>query len=459
MVAGEIATPIDVMVLGGGPGGYTAAARLVELGFSVVLVERGDLGGVCLNEGCIPSKALISVAHDTQRAYERAGVRLPVDWPGTQQWKAKVVSQLVGGVSQLLNRVTVVHGTGRLLDNDRVAVEAEDHVEHYRYQHCILATGSRPTTMTTLPVDADASLVVDSTGALAFESVPERLVVVGGGYIGTELGMAYARLGSTVHIVEAADHILAGFDADLVKVVETRARELGITIHVNATVAEVSPGHDGVVLVDGTVLRADKVLVSVGRVPNTDDLQLEDAGLSAGPRGLIAVDSQCRTANPKIFAIGDITIGPALAHKASAQARVAAEAIAGQASGFDQLVPLVAFTDPELASVGLGEVEARTVGHDVVVGKARFAHSGRALTLGETSGLVKVVADRSTGVIVGVHIAGPGASELIGEATLMLEMGARIDDVAATIHPHPTLSESLHDAVLAARRAIERKPT
>ena len=459
MVAGEIATPIDVIVLGGGPGGYTAAARLVELGFSVVLVERGDLGGVCLNVGCIPSKALITVAHDTQRSFERTGGRLPLDWPGTQRWKANVVRQLVDGVGQLLNRVTVVHGTGRLLDNDRVAVEAEDHVEHYRYQHCILATGSRPTPVTQLAVDADGGLVVDSTGALAFESVPARLVVVGGGYIGMELGMAYARLGSTAHILEAASHILAGFETELVKVVETRARELGITIHVNTTAVQISTGRDAVVLADGTVLRADKILVSVGRVPNTEDLQLEDAGLSTGPSGLIAVDSQCRTANPKVFAIGDITTGPALAHKASAQARVAAEAIAGQASGFDQLVPLVAFTDPELASVGLGEVEARAAGHNVVVGKARFAHSGRALTLGETGGLVKVVADRSTGVIVGVHIAGPSASDLIGEATLMLEMGARLDDVVATIHPHPTLSESLHDAVLAARRAIERKPT
>ena len=454
MVAGEIPSKVQVVVIGGGPGGYTAAARAAALGKDVVLIERGALGGVCLNVGCIPSKALITVGHDVQRAARRFGAdRVPaLDWPGVQQWKDSVVAQLVGGVGQTLAKVRVVAGTGRLLDGNRIAVETADHAEHFTFEHCVLATGSRPITLTNLPVDGKR--IVDSTGALALAAIPSSLAVVGGGYIGMELGMAYAALGSRVAVIEALDAVLAGFDPELVKAVLARCGELAITI-VTGTAAQSLDGDD-LVLADGTRHPAEVVLVAVGRRANTDDLQLEDAGIRTRADGLLDVDSQGRTSNRSVFAIGDVTPGPALAHKATAQAIVAAEAICGLPSGFDQVVPLVAFTDPELASVGLTDEDAKASGHRVVVGRARFAHSGRALTLGEPMGLVKVVADADSGIVLGVHIAGAGASDLISEAALAVEMAARVEDVAATVHPHPTLAESVGEAAQAAARARAR---
>ena len=458
MVAGEIPTKVQVIVIGGGPGGYAAAARAAALGKDVVLIEQGALGGVCLNVGCIPSKALITVGHDLQRAKRRFGASanaLALDWPGVQAWKDSVVAQLVGGVRQTLSKVRIVQGTGRLLDGNRIAVETPDHAEHFTFEHCILATGSRPVVLENFPIDG--TRIVDSTGALALAQVPQFLAVIGGGYIGMELGMAYATLGSRVTVVEAADAVLAGFDAELVKPVVARCAELGITI-VTGAAAKALDGDD-LVLADGTRHRADVVLVAVGRRPNTDDLQLEDAGLRTRADGLLDIDDQCRTANRSVFAIGDITPGPALAHKATAQAIVAAEAICGLPSGFDQVVPLVAFTDPELAAVGLTEAEAKAAGHSVVVGRSRFAHSGRALTLEEPAGLVKVVADAASGIVLGVHIAGAGASDLISEAALAVETAARVEDIAATIHPHPTLAESIGEAAQAAARARTRRST
>ena len=460
MVVGEIARPVDVLVIGGGPGGYTAAARAAELGKEVVLIEDGQLGGVCLNVGCIPSKALITAAeqHHRAQAFAARGIPAgdgPVDLAATQTWKREVVDQLVGGVSAMLGKVEVIDGFARLLDDRRVSVESGDQVSHFQFDACILATGSRPIVLPGLPLDGER--VVDSTGALAFEEVPDSLAVVGGGYIGLELGTAYAKMGSAVTIVEALDRIGAGFDPELVKVVADRLEELGVTVRTGAKALGYADGALTIATADGEeALTADRVLVAVGRVPNTAELQLDNAGIEPGPDGRIAVDERQRTSSRRIYAIGDLVAGPALAHKASAEGRVAAEVIAGLPSASDATVPLIAFTDPEMAAVGLTEEEAREAGHEVVVGRARFAASGRALTLGATAGFVKLVVDAEDEVLLGVHVVGPDASDLISEGAIAVECALRLDDLAGTIHPHPTLGESMHDAALAARRRLDR---
>jgi dihydrolipoamide dehydrogenase len=438
VVAGEIPRPVDVLVIGGGPGGYTAAVRAAELKRDVVLVERAALGGVCLNVGCIPSKALITVAHDLVRS-RRPGLvgDVVADLPAIQAWKQKVVERQVAGVEQLLAKVEVLGGTARFVDRRRVAVEDDEQVSHLRFDHAIVATGSRPVELPGLSFDGER--VLDSTAALALTELPERLAVVGGGYIGLELGTAFAKLGSDVVVIEALDRLLTGFDRELVKVVERRLAELGVRVVLSTPASPDLP----------EIQEADRVLVAVGRRPNTDDLQLEDAGLATTANGLLDVDEQRRTANGAVFAIGDVVAGPALAHKAAEEGRVAAEVIAGWPSALDQVVPLIAFTDPEVASVGAVETDVS----GAVVGRARFAPNGRAMTLGETEGLVKVVADPQ-GTVIGVHIAGPSASDLIAEGVLAVETAAHVDDLARSIHPHPTLAEAYADAARAARRRL-----
>jgi dihydrolipoamide dehydrogenase len=474
VVVGEVARPVDVLVIGGGPGGYTAAARAAELGREVVLVERDRLGGVCLNVGCIPSKALITAAHEVSRnrfrpvwlgesdaaprpgPVGRSGGTGTVDFGQVRAWQDEVVTRLVNGVRQHLARVEVVAGEARFLDSRRVAVESGDQVSHFRFDHAIIATGTRPITLPGLPVDGVR--VLDSTGALALTEVPASLAVVGGGYIGLELGSAYATLGAKVSIVEATGRLLGGFDPDLVAEVERGLAERGVRVLRDAKADGVEG--DGLRVVDRTgarVLPAERILVAVGRRPNTDDLQLAEAGLTTTPDGRIPVDAQRRTAVPHIFAIGDVTDGPALAHKAYEEGRVAAEVIAGRPSAFDQVVPLIAFTDPELASVGLTQAEAKEQGLDVVVGKASFATSGRALTLDEPRGLVKVVVEAESGVVRGVQIAGPGASDLIGAGAFAVETASRAEDLARTVLPHPTLVESLGGAARAAERRRDRR--
>lgn len=459
MVVGEVARPVQTLVIGGGPGGYTAAARAAELGQEVVLVEAGALGGVCLNVGCIPSKALITAARDVERmtAASQWGISAQpvVDFAVTQAWKQGIVDDLTGGVRRLLSGVEIATGFARFLDPQRVAVESDEGVAHFRFDSAILAPGSRPVTLPDLPIDGQR--VLDSTGALALTAVPASLAVVGGGYIGVELGIAYAKLGARVTIVEALDRLLPGFDPDLVREVERSAERLGIAVRTRTQAVKVDD--DGLVVQSEQAtghVPAERVLVAVGRRPNTDDLQLEQAGLTPTATGHLEVDEQRRTAVPHLYAIGDITPGPALAHKAMAEGRVAAEVIAGRPAAFDQVVPLIAFADPELASVGLTEAEAREEGYEVVVGRASFRANGRAATLNERRGLVKLVADADTQTILGLHLAGPDASDLIGEATLAVETAARLDDLAATVHPHPTLSEPLADAATAALTRLER---
>jgi dihydrolipoamide dehydrogenase len=461
MVVGEIARPVEVLVVGGGPGGYTAAARAAELGKEVVLVEADRLGGVCLNVGCIPSKALIHVADERHRLRDASARGLLVDDRGvdlavTQKWKDGVVDTLVAGVESLLRRVEVVTGDARLLDGRRAAVESGEQVAHFQFDHCILATGTEAATLPELPIDDD--WVIDSTGALSLTAVPDTMIVVGGGYIGLELGTAYAKLGSRVTVVEALDRIGAGFDADLVRPVIEELEKLGVAVRTSTRVVGAGERTVRLESPDGaTQLAADIVLVAVGRRPRSGELQLERAGIDTDDFGRIPVDERCRTASRRIFAIGDLTPGPALAHRAMEQGRVAAEVIAGLPSAFDQKVPAVAFTDPELAQVGMTESEATAAGYEVVVGRARFAAVGRAHTIDRTGGLVKLVADRASQAVLGVGIAGPDASELIGECVLAVETASRLQDLARCIHPHPTLSEALADAALAAQGAASAR--
>lgn len=472
MVVGEIATHADLVVIGGGPGGYVAALRAAELGRDVVLVERGGmeggLGGACLHVGCIPSKGLIELAETRERigAMGAAGLRveaLTVDLGAFQSWKDALVGRLRDGVEGLLERagVRVVEGTARFSGPDRVVVELNAGVaEFIEFEHAIVATGSRPTELPGLKPDGER--VITSTGALALDRLPDRLTIIGAGYVGLELGMAFAKLGTKVRVVEALDRILESFDGALTVPVLRRASEIGIELHTGTQAIGLTEEGLQVEGPDGSVvLGADHVVVAVGRTPNTEELRLDAAGITVSDGGMIDVDER-RFASERIAAIGDVTTGPALAHKASAEGVVAAEATCGMPSAFDPMaVPVIAFTDPELASTGMTESEAREAGLDVAVGTAALAGNGRAATIGATRGFAQVVVDRGTDRVVGAHVAAPHASELIAAGTLAVEMIASPVDLVRTIHPHPTLSEIIHAAAstVAAAAAEHPQPT
>jgi len=451
MVVGEVSTSSQVLVIGGGPGGYAAALRAARLGRQVTLVERDAIGGTCLNVGCIPSKVLIHAAElaHLPTTTEGTGVQLraSVDLPAVQDHLREVVSGLTGGVSSLLATagVTVVTGTARFSRPNRAAIAMGDRVEHIEFEEVILATGSRPIELDALPLGDER--VVNSTGALfSFATVPAHLVVVGGGYIGIELGTAWAKLGAQVTIVEADETILPGMDRRLARVVARRLPELGIEVLTGTTATGLDD--DGVVVTtpDGPrSLPATNVVVSVGRRPNTDDLGLDKVGVRVDQRGLIPVDPSRRAAR-HVLAIGDITDGPALAHKATAEAEVAARTAAGLDAQFDPAaIPAVVFSDPEIATVGLTADQATAAGAEVQRFVFPLSASSRARTIGATGGHVELVAD-AAGTVLGAQIAGPHVSELIGELTLAIEMAVTAEELAATIHPHPTMSEGVLEA-------------
>ncbi|MEM8922100.1 MAG: dihydrolipoyl dehydrogenase [Actinomycetota bacterium] len=441
MVVGELSERVDVAVIGGGPGGYTAALALAADDHKVALIERDDLGGVCLNIGCIPSKALIHQADlaALPRTSAESGVTVEVsiDAVAMARHRDAVVADLTGGVAGLLKRagVDVLTGSARFARADRLVVEQEGGVMHLEFGRCVIATGSRPTVLGGLePGRHDDVTVLDSTGALALEEVPERLVVIGGGYIGLELGIAWAKLGSVVTIVEADERLLPAMEPSLGRAVDRRCRQLGIDVRTAARVEGIRGG--AAVLGDGTELAASHVIVAVGRRPNTDGLNLAAAGIEPDDHGRIPVAAN-RSAGGRLWAIGDVTDGPALAHKATAEARVVADAIAGRPAAFDPaVIPEVVFTDPEVASVGAHTGARRT--------RVPFTANGRAKTLGDATGFVQLVAD-DEGTLIGAQLAGPGVSELVAELALAIETAATLTDVAATIHPHPTLSELIGD--------------
>ena len=456
MVVGDFPIEIDTLVVGAGPGGYVAAIRAAQTGQKVTVVERGALGGVCLNVGCIPSKALISVGHRFEQAKhsDDMGVvasEVKLDWAKAQAFKDSVVSKLVGGVEGLLkgNKVDIVKGEAYFVDANTVRVIDGDKAQTYTFKNAILATGSRPVE---IPTFKFTERVINSTGALSLPEVPEKLVVIGGGYIGTELGSAYANLGSQVTIIEGGKDILAGFEKQMTQVVKKGLKKKGVEVVVGASAKGVEENENGVVVTyeaggEEKTVEANYVLVTVGRRPNTDEMGLEEMGIKFAERGLLEVDKQCRTSVPNIYAIGDIVAGPQLAHKASYEGKVAAEAIAGEKSIVDYLaIPAVCFTDPELATVGYSEDQAKAEGIEVKAAKFPFAANGRALALNQTEGFVKLVARKEDGLLIGAQIVGAGASDMIAEMGLAIEGGMTAEDVALTIHAHPTLGEITMEA-------------
>jgi dihydrolipoamide dehydrogenase len=455
MVMGDLVREVDVVVIGGGPGGYSAAFRCADLGLDTLVVDaERRLGGACLHEGCIPSKALLHVASligEAARARELGlefgAPRVALD--ALRRWKSeRVVGRLARGLASVAKKkgVEVVGGRAVFEGSRTLRVEGEA-PQKIRFAHAIVATGARPIPLPGLAIDGDR--LMDSTAALDLADVPARLLVVGGGYIGLELGQVYAALGSRVTLVEMTDGLLPGVDRDLVQPLARRCETLFASIRLSTKVTEVREVGDHVEarLGDGGVETFDRVLVAVGRRAQTDSLGLETTQARPDAHGVIGVDERGRTADPHLHAVGDVTGEPMLAHRAMRQGKVVAEAIAGRAAAFDNVVvPAVVFTDPEVAWCGVTEQEASREGRRVRVARFPWGASGRAATLGRADGLTKLTVDADSGRVVGVGIVGPGAGELIGEGTLAVEAALRAEDVAATIHAHPTLSETLMEA-------------
>ncbi len=457
MVMGDLPREADVVVIGGGPGGYAAAFHAADLGLNTVLVDTREApGGVCLYVGCIPSKALLHAAEIVSEAKHAAefGIRFDspeIDLDKHRSWKDGVVAKLTGGLAQIakLRGVEFVRGRARFEDSQTIRVEGEASAA-IRFRHAILATGSRPSRIPGIEIDSPRLL--DSSSGLALEDVPKRLLVIGGGYIGLEMGTVYAALGSQVTVVEMLDGLLPGADRDLVRPLHKRLESVFEAIHLETKVVSMKETKKGIeVQLEGKAeekkQQFDRVLVAVGRRPNSEDLGLENTAVELGERGFVRIDQQCRSTDPKIYAIGDVAGEPMLAHKASREGKVAAEAIAGKPAAFDNLaIPAVVFTDPEVAWCGLTETEAKEQGVEVTVSRFPWAASGRAMTLGRTEGMTKILFDPETERVLGVGIVGPGAGELINEGVLAVEMAAVAEDLAATIHAHPTLSETLMES-------------
>ena len=456
MVMGELVDEVDVAVVGGGPGGYSAAFRCAELGLETVVIDAdGRLGGACLFEGCIPSKALLHVAAVVSEA-ERArewGVdfgepRISLDQ--LRKWKQeRVVGKLARGLASVAKGkgVTVIGGRAVFEDSTTLRIEGES-LQKVRFKHAIVATGSAPAPLPGIELRSDR--VMDSTAALELPDIPERLLVIGGGYIGLELGTVYATLDSRVTLVEMTEGLLPGVDRDLVQPLQRRVEKLFAAVHLGTKVTALreAGGHVEATLEGQGAETFDRVLVAVGRRARSRGLGLEATGARLTERGaFVQIDERCRTHDPHLYAVGDVTGEPMLAHRAMRQGKVAAAALAGQPAAFDNVaVPAVVFTDPEIAWCGLSEAQAKSQGMETKVAKFQWAASGRAATIGRADGLTKLVADAASGRVVGVGIVGPGAGELIAEATLAVETAALVEDLAATIHAHPTLSESLMEA-------------
>ena len=444
----------DVVVLGAGPGGYTAAFRAADLGLRTILIERyPDLGGVCLNVGCIPSKALLHVAKVISEVEELKqhgidlGARRPDPGPA-RQWAESVINKLTGGLKFMAKqrKVEVLRGYGRFASANSISLEQADASRAISFKHAIIAAGSRPATLPFLP---DDPRIMDSTGALRLDTIPERLLVIGGGIIGLEMAAVYAALGARITIVEMAGALIPGCDQDIVQPLHKRIKKRYENIFLNTGVSGVKAGKGGLgVSFEGKGApaedRFDALLVAVGRRPNGGRIGAETAGVRVDERGFIPVDEQQRTNVPHILAIGDIAGQPMLAHKASHEAKLAAEVIAGHKASFDdRVIPSVAYTDPEVAWVGLSETEAREQGIEYGQGVVPWAASGRSLALGRDEGVTKILFDKTSKRILGAAIAGPNAGDLIAECALAIEMGADAEDIGLTIHPHPTLSETV----------------
>ncbi len=458
MVMGEETLETQVAVIGGGPGGYAAAFRAADLGLDVVLIEEGErLGGTCLLRGCIPSKALLETGALIQRAKEAQSHGITFGTPKInldqlRGWKDSVVDRLVSGLGTLAKHreIEVIHGRATFTSSTSVRLEGAD-IRYVKFRHAILATGSRPAELKGFPIHP-GSRIMDSTGALDLVDIPEKLLVIGAGYIGMELGSVYASLGSKVTLVEMLDSILPGVDPELSRPLMKSVQKLFEAVYLKTKVASMEENGDKVdVTFEGEVPELqqsfDRVLISIGRHPNSDQIGLENTSVQLDERGFVIVDEQRRTTDSKIFAVGDVAGNPMLAHKATAEGKVAAEVIAGQPVAYDvSVIPAIVYTDPEIAWCGLTESEAKQKGLDVEVSRLPWRASGRALTLNAPDGLTKLIFDRKTQRLLGVGLVGRGAENLIAEGALAVEMGTVAHDLALTVHPHPTLSETLSEA-------------
>jgi dihydrolipoamide dehydrogenase len=470
-----MARSYDTVVVGGGPGGYVAAIKLGQLGVKAAVIERESrLGGVCLNWGCIPSKALIHVAHTVSHlaegeAFGVTATGVDVDIDKTRAWKDDVVGKLTGGVRQLVKAAgtEIIEGEATFRSKSSLEVKTKNgKAEEIRFERCIIAAGARPIEIPGFAYDGER--VWSAKQAVDLPVIPKRLVVIGGGIIGLELGTVYAKLGTEVTVVEMLDDVLAGIDRDLVRVVERRLKQLGVKVLTKAKAKALDTQKKGLkvtVEVGGEEqsIACDRVLVAVGFKPNSDRLNLEAAGVKAGKGGAIEVDETMQTNVPGIYAVGDITGAPFLAHRAFKMGEVAAEHAAGHKVAYDvKAMPAAIFTDPEIATTGLSETEAKAAGTPVKTGKFMFAANGRALGTHEAQGFVKAIIDEETGALLGAGIVGFGASEIISELTLGVEMGAVAEDVGLTIHPHPSMSEAVQEAALGALgqaiHAVNPKP-
>ncbi|MDP9811423.1 dihydrolipoamide dehydrogenase [Rhizobium tibeticum] len=451
-----------LLVIGAGPGGYVCAIRAGQLGLDTVIVEADKPGGTCLNVGCIPSKALIHAAEEFGAAMQMLtggnalGIGIEgatIDLAKTIAWKDGIVGRLNSGVSALLQkaRVKIVHGRAAFRDGKTVEVETETGMQVIRAETVVIATGSKPVELSDLPF---GGRVISSTEALSLGEVPTRLVVVGGGYIGLELGTAFAKLGSEVTVVEAMQQILPQYDADLVRPVARRLDDLGIRVLTGAKATSLSDDGNGLVVEtsDGQqqLLPADRVLVTVGRRPRSEGSGIEGLDLDrSGP--YLRIDDRCRTSMRGVYAIGDVTGEPMLAHRAMAQGEMVAEIVAGRKRAWDKrCIPAICFTDPEIVTAGLSPDEARAQGYAIRVGQFPFSANGRAMTMLSEEGFVRVVARADTNLVLGLQAVGVGVSELSAGFALAIEMGARLEDLAGTIHAHPTRSEALQEAALKA---------
>jgi dihydrolipoamide dehydrogenase len=451
-----------LLVIGAGPGGYVCAIRAGQLGIDTVIVEAAKPGGTCLNIGCIPSKALIHAADEFDRLSRISRNESPIgisvaspklDLAKTMRWKDGIVSRLTGGVAGLLRRakVKIVHGQARFRDGKTVEVETETGIQVVRAETVVIATGSKPVELPFLPFGGP---VISSTGALALEAVPKTMAVVGGGYIGLELGTAFAKMGTKITVVEATAQILPQYDLELVRPVAKRLGELGIRVLTAAKAKGVSPQGNALMIetADGSEQRidAEKILVTVGRTPNMEGWGLDELDLERAGR-FLRIDERCRTSMRGVYAIGDVTGEPMLAHRAMAQGEMVAEIIAGHRRIWDKrCIPAVCFTDPEIVTAGLSPDEARAQGYEIRVGQFPFTANGRAMTTESEEGFTRVVARADTNLVLGIQAVGAGISELSSAFSTAIEMGARLEDIAATIHAHPTRSEAVQEAALKA---------
>lgn len=451
-----------LLIIGGGPGGYVAAIRAGQLGIDTILVEKDALGGTCLNVGCIPSKALIHAAeefHTLSRAaagVSNTGIRsqgVSIDLAATVAWKDGIVNRLTGGVGALLKKagVKVVFGTARVLDGKSVAVGEGLQRQIITAEAMVIASGSTPVELPFLPFGGD---VLSSTQALALSEVPKSIAIIGGGYIGLEIGTALAKLGSTVTVVEAAERILPQYDEELKRPVAARLKHLGIEVRTGTVARGQSKDRPGVIVESSSgpesVIPADKILVTVGRRPALAGWGIEELGLAMdGP--YLRIDDRCRTSMRGVYAIGDVTGEPMLAHRAMAQGEIVAEIVAGRSRTWDKrAIAAICFTDPEIVSVGQSPDQARSSGVEYKVGTFPFRANGRAMTLGREDGFIRIVARAENNVVLGIQAVGAGVSELAASFGLAVEMGALLEDVAGTIHAHPSLGEALQEASFAA---------